>query len=81
MAPPKKTEEQQALKQKRDKAHAKLKRAERDGWGDEDALRRAYEEARVAYAEMPNCSGLRHGRGLATHLHGDVECETEIPTM
>ena len=62
------TEEQQALKQKRDKAHAKLRRAERDGWGDEDALRRDYEEARVAYADMRNSSGLRHGRGVASML-------------
>ena len=76
----KKNEEQQALKQKRDKAYAKLKRAERDRRGDEDALRRTYEEARAAYAEMRNCSGLRHGRGLAAHLHGEVECETEMPT-
>ena len=77
----KKTEEQRAAKQNRDKAYAKLKRAERDGRADLDAMRQAYEEARVAYAEMRNCSGLQHGRGIATHLHGIVRCGTEIETM
>ena len=77
-----KTEEQQSLKRRRDMAYAVLKRARRDGGrDDEDALRRAYEEARVTYAEMRNNSEVPHGRGIATHLHADVECETEIETM
>ena len=81
-----KTEEQRSLKRRRDMAYAVLKRARRDGGrDDEDALRRAYEEARVTYAEMRNNSGMApsssHGRGLATYLHADVECETEIETM
>ena len=72
----KKNEEQQKLKQRRDKAHALLKRAKTFGWANWNALWHDYEEARVAYAET---RGLRwksgawwHGKGVASYLHGDA---------
>ena len=49
--------------------HVVLKRARRNGEPDEvRASERAYEKARVAYAEMRNSSAALHGKGVATHV-------------
>ena len=78
----KKNEEQQLRKRERDKAHVLLKHARRDGVPDDvHEATRAYKKARVAYTELRKPSGLRHGQGLSSYLHGDDECLTEIEPM
>ena len=78
----KKNQEQQSRKRKRDLAHCLLNHAKRDGVPDDvHAAARAYKKARMAYTELRNSSGVRHGEGLATYLHGDGECLTDIETM